>query len=37
MLQNLFNSFIECAIVAAVLVGFGWGMSKLMDIFFTKD
>ena len=37
MLPNLFNSFIECAIVAAVLVGFGYGMAKLMDMFFTKD
>ena len=36
-LYELCGPFIEWGVVTAVLVGVGYGMSKLMDIFFTKD
>ena len=37
MFLDLFDSFVQWVVVAGVLVGFGYGMAKLMDMFFTKD
>ena len=37
ILLDQWGSLVQWVVVAAVLVGFGYGMAKLMDMFFTKD